>query len=490
MGSVFAVGDPCPAQTLPKIQTFRLSDTVAGLWETRVVLRSNRRIVTLIIRAALVTVLIVALPSGPAAHDIPADVTIQAFVKPEGQRLHLLVRAPLIAMRDLRVPTRASGYLDLARVDTLLRDAATLWIGNDVELYEGETRLRNQRIVATRVSLPSDKSFGSYEDALAHVMGPPLPNDTDVYWEQGMLDVLFEYPIQSDRSKFSIHVGLWRLGLRVVTVLRFVTPGGAVRAFEYSGEPGLVRLDPRWHQAALQFVKLGFFHILDGIDHLLFLGCLVIPFRRFRTLIPVVTAFTVAHSMTLIASAYGLAPNGSWFPPLVETLIAMSIIYMAAENIVGVGVRRRWLITLGFGLVHGFGFSFALRQTLQFAGSHLLTSLLAFNVGVELGQLLVLVLLIPTLHVVFRFVVAERTGVIILSALVAHTGWHWMSERARLLSQYPFQWPTLNVGLLVSAIGWLMLILILAALVRLVFRSLGRPAEPSAEGEAAAGAEE
>ena len=97
-----------------------------------------------------------------------------------------------------------------------------------------------------------------------------------------MLDVLFEYPIQSDRSKFSIHVGLWRLGLRVVTVLRFVTPGGAVRAFEYSGEPGLVRLDPRWHQAALQFVKLGFFHILDGIDHLLFLGCLVIPFRRFR----------------------------------------------------------------------------------------------------------------------------------------------------------------------------------------------------------------
>ena len=185
-------------------------------------------------------------------------------------------------------------------------------------------------------------------------------------------------------------------------------PGGAVRAFEYSGDPGLVRLDPRWHQAALRFVALGFEHILDGIDHLLFLTCLVIPFRRVGPLVAIVTSFTVAHSVTLIASAFGLAPGALWFPPLVETLIAMSIVYMAFENIVGVKLRRRWLITFAFGLVHGFGFSFALRETLQFAGSHLLTSLVSFNIGVELGQLLVLVLLVPALSLVFRFVVAER----------------------------------------------------------------------------------
>ena len=77
------------------------------------------------------------------------------------------------------------------------------------------------------------------------------------------------------------------------------------------------------------------------------------------------------------------------------------------------------------------GFSFALRQTLQFAGSHLLTSLLSFNVGVELGQLLVLVLLIPALDLLFRYVVAERVGTVILSALVGHTAWHWMTERSR-----------------------------------------------------------
>src|SRR6185312_3979966 len=123
-------------------------------------------------------------------------------------------------------------------------------------------------------------------------------------------------------SNFSIQPVPARLGLRVVTVLRFLPPGGAVRAFEFTGDPGLVRLDPRWHQAALRFVKAGFFHILDGTDHLLFLLCLVIPFRRFRPLVAVVTAFTVAHSCTLAASAYNLAPDALWFPPLIETLIA------------------------------------------------------------------------------------------------------------------------------------------------------------------------
>src|ERR1700676_612784 len=102
----------------------------------------------------------------------------------------------------------------------------------------------------------------------------------------------------------------------------------------------------------------------------------------------------------------------------------MSIVYMALENIVGTSnVHRRWIITFGFGLVHGFGFSFILRQTLQFAGSHMLTSLLSFNVGVELGQLLVLVLLIPALELLFRYVVAERMGTIIFSVPAQQPGW-------------------------------------------------------------------
>jgi hypothetical protein len=418
----------------------------------------------------MVAALFFALPCGTFAHTIPDDVTVQAFVKPSGERLQLLVRVPLKIMSDTELPVRGPGYLDIARADALLREGATRYISDAIQIYEDDTRLPNPRIVETRASLMSDRSFVSYESALAHVTGPGLPNDTNVVWNQAMLDVLFEYPIHSDRSKFSIHPGFAGLGVRVVTVLRFMPPGGVVRAFEFPDDPGLVRLDPRWYQAALRFVNLGFHHILDGTDHLLFLFCLVIPFRRFRALIAVATSFTIAHSFTLIASAYNLAPNSLWFPPLIETLIAVSILYMALENIVGgVSVNRRWMITFGFGLVHGFGFSFALRQGLQFAGTHMLTSLLSFNIGVELGQVLVLILLIPALELLFRYVVAERVGTIILSALVAHTAWHWMTDRWSVLKQYPFRWPALNAAPLAVALRWLMVIVIVAGLLWLVF---------------------
>ncbi len=405
-----------------------------------------------------------------AAHDIPSDATVQMFFKPDGNNLYLLVRAPLKTMRDVEFPERGQGYLDFDHVDPALRESATLWISDFIDVYEGDVRLPKPRIVETRLSLESDPSFASYDQALAHVTGPKLTNSTAIFWDQLMLDVLFEYPIQSGTSRFSIHPALDRLAARVVIALRFLPPGGAVRAFEFLGDPGLVHLDPGWLQASVQFVKLGFLHILDGTDHLLFLFCLVIPFRRFRALIPVVTAFTIAHSITLIASAYNLAPDALWFPPLIETLIAASIVYMALENIVGAStVQRRWMITFGFGLVHGFGFSFALRQTMQFAGNHLLASLLSFNIGVELGQLLVLALMIPALDLLFRYVVAERMGTIILSAIVAHTAWHWMIDRWEVFHQYQIRWPALDAAPLAKTLRLLMLIVIAAGLVWLVF---------------------
>jgi hypothetical protein len=388
------------------------------------------------------------------------------FLKPAGDQLHVIVRVPLAAMRDIDFPERADGFLDLSRVDTSLREAVITWISRAIPIYEGDAQLPDPAIAAVRVSLQSDRSFDSYDNALSHVTGASLAQGTSVYWDQTMLDALLDYPIHSAQSKFSIRPAeLGRLGQRVVTVVRFVPPDGAVRAFEFDGDPGLVHLDPSWFQASLRFVGMGFLHILDGTDHLLFLLCLVIPFQKIRSLIPVITAFTVAHSCTLIASAYNLAPSALWFPPLIEMLIAISIVYMALENIVGgSNVKRRWMTAFGFGLVHGFGFSFVLRQTLQFAGTHLLSSLLSFNIGVELGQLLVLLLFIPVLELLFRFVVAERMGTIILSAIVAHTAWHWMLDRESILSQYRFQWPRLTPAFLVSAIHWLMVIVILAGL--------------------------
>ena len=374
-----------------------------------------------------------------------------AFVKPEAGRLRIVLRAPLEAMRDTHFPERALGYLDLARAEPMARDAAQLWIANFIEAYEGGARLPEARIVATRISLPSDRSFGSYETAFGHVLGQPLAPTVDIPWQQALIDVVLEFPIVSAQSDFAIRPQLGRLGIKTTTVLRFVTSSGAERAYQYLGDPGLVHLDPRWYHAGLQFVTLGIRHILGGIDHLLFVLCLVIPFRKIRPLVLIVTAFTVAHSITLVSSAAGVAPDALWFPALIETLIAASIVYMALENIVGPKLQRRWLIAFGFGLVHGFAFSFALRESLQFAGSHLAISLLTFNLGVEIGQLLVLAVAVPLISLAFSRVVAERMGIILLSALVAHTAWHWMLDRGASLKEYQFDWPTLDLAFAASA---------------------------------------
>jgi hypothetical protein len=363
----------------------------------------------------------------------------------------------------VRFPERGPGYLDLARADSALREAARLWVAGSVELRENERPLGDGELVAVRVSLPTDRSFADYGDALAHVTGPPLDPHVDLPTPQALLDVLLEYPIAAERSRFAMRPAWAHLGVRTTTVLRFLPAGGGERALEYTGDPGLVRLDPRWHQAALRFVSLGFAHILDGFDHLLFVFCLVIPFRRARPLVAIVTSFTAAHSITLIASALGWAPDALWFPPLIETLIALSIVYMALENIVGPRLERRWLIAFVFGLVHGFGFAFALRESLQFAGAHVLTSLLAFNVGVELGQVLVLALALPALALLFRYAVAERMGTILLSALVAHSAWHWMTNRAAALREYRVAWPSLDAGSLASGARALLLVLVVVA---------------------------
>src|SRR6202011_4104328 len=132
-----------------------------------------------------------------------------------------------------------------------------------------------------------------------------------------------------------------------------------IRAFEFHGDPGLIRLDPSWRQAALGFVGAGFWHMLEEAEELLFLLCLVIPFRRLRPLIVMAAAFTAGHSLALLCGAFDFVPDGLWFPPLIETLIAVTIVYMALENIVyaalgkpGSDMSRRWIIAFAFGVVH------------------------------------------------------------------------------------------------------------------------------------------
>ncbi len=399
-------------------------------------------------------------PAVAAPHDIPADVTVRVFVRPVDTQLHMLIRVPLEAMRDVDFPQYGRGYLDLDAAGPFLRDAAQLWLADYVEVFEEDRRLAVPEIRQVRVSLPSDRSFRSYETAEAHFTDPGLDPNLDLPWRQALLDVWLVYDIESEESRFSMNPGFAHLGLRTVSVLRLLAPDRPERVFQYLGDPGLVRLDPRWHQAVLRFAILGFEHILDGIDHILFLLCLLIPLRRIWAVVPVVTSFTVAHSITLIASAFGFAPRALWFPALIETLIALSIVFMAVENIIGHRPRRRWAVAFGFGLAHGFGFSFVLAETLQFAGSHLVASLLAFNVGVEIGQLVIVVIAMPLLGWIFRVWDVGRVGTIILSVLIGHTGWHWMTDRGSELLAYDFSWPPTSGELWSTVTRWGLLLLL------------------------------
>ncbi len=414
--------------------------------------------------ARLAGVALALLTAGTAAaHEIPTDATVHLMARPHGGVFQVVVRVPLNSMRDVEVPEFGPGYLDIEKLEPQLTELAAQWIAPFLEVQEDGVSVGLPGVSARQLSLPSNRSLVDFDSALAHLSAPLPENSENLIWGQLFFDVLLEYPIRSADSAFALRSGLSHLADSVQVVLRYQTPAGTERAYQFREDPGVLSLDPSWFQAVGTFVALGFEHILVGVDHLLFLFCLVIPLRNLRALVVIVTAFTAAHSITLISSAMGLAPDALWFPPLVEALIAASILYMALENILGTA-RRRWLFAFGFGLVHGFGFSFALQETMQFAGSHLLTSLLAFNVGVELGQLAVLVVLVPALAGFFRVVTAQRTGEIVLSAVSAHVAWHWASERVAVLWQYDIGGPGQDwsrVGLWAFAVaavcgtGWL-----------------------------------
>jgi hypothetical protein len=398
----------------------------------------------LALAAALVCTAAASLPA--RAHDLPLDRFMNGFVKIGPHQADLVVRVPLDLLRAIRFPVVHGNY-DLGAAGPAIKEALRA-LSPALSLWEDGVRLLPGHSAGRLVPL-DDRSFESFATAAAG-FAAPAPADARIGWELGYFDAHFTYPIASAGSVFAIqNLVAAEFGDTVRLAIRYIPLDGPSRVLVIAGS-GRAYLDPAWWEAALGFVRLGIEHIWSGTDHLLFLLCLVIPFRRVKPLIPVITAFTLGHSITLIGTAYNLAPVGAWFPPFVEAAIAASIFYMALENIVGASLRRRWIIAALFGLVHGFGFADVLKEQLQFAGSYLLTSLVSFNIGIEIGQLAVLCVVVPALALLFRGAMAGRMGVIVLSAIVAHIAWHWMIERGEIFWQTPWPQPT-AAGLAVLA---------------------------------------
>jgi len=407
---------------------------------------------------ALLGVLL-ACAGAASAHDLPVNTMVNAFVRVHDGEADIVARVPMDLLRGVPFPTvqgrydltQSGPFEELAR--TLLADAFVL-AENNVRL----TPVRSEgRIVAV-----SDRSFDRFDHALAAVRDAgrttaPVPYDS------GYLDVHFVYPVKSTASRFEIQSQVAiDIGVLAPLTVRFVRGDEEGRAMIIPGGADPVDLDPAWYRAAGGFVVLGIEHILTGTDHLLFLLCLVVPVRRLRSIVPLITAFTVAHSVTLIASALGFAPRGPWFPPLVEAAIAASIVYTALENVVTTSIGRRELITCLFGLVHGFGFSNALGDSLQLAGQHLILSLLSFNVGIEIGQLAVLCVMLPLFALLRRWL-SPRRLVVVLSSVGGILGGVWLVERWQVLWQVDVACS--GAGCLGHAAPWLVASLALLALV-------------------------
>ncbi|MSO55613.1 MAG: HupE/UreJ family protein [Acidobacteria bacterium] len=405
-------------------------------------------------RMLTAALLILAIQAAVRAHDIPDEIVLQAYLKPDQSQMTVLLRVPLIALSDSSLPKDGTGYLALSYIDPAISEAANQ-IASGIVFLEGEERLMQFEMENGRISIAADKSFDTYEGALARVRGARIPDNTQVYYNQGFLDLELTYPIRSQDANFAMQV-LFGKGLasRTATYINFIRPNGDVRSFTLHDDSSLVRLDPRLTQAAWAFVTAGFYRFLDGLDHLLFVFVLALPYRRLRDLMKAVAAFAAAHSLTLIVAGLGFAPTGTWFAPLIGTLIAVSIIYVAIDNAIGANLRKRWVVALVFGLVHGFGFSLVFRDLLQFAGGHPIAALVSFNLGLEAGQLIILAIVMPVATLLFTQVVAERAGIIVASAIVSHSAWHWMTARLEVLQVADR--PALDLALALVLVRWLL----------------------------------
>lgn len=194
------------------------------------------------------------------------------------------------------------------------------------------------------------------------------------------------------------------------------------RSFHYENPAGLA-------EVLGQYLKLGIEHILTGYDHLLFLLSLLVAASCWKDIVKIVTAFTLAHSITLIAAALGVIPLNA---RLVESAIALTICYVAAENVFILRMNRRWMLAFFLGLIHGMGFAGALGE-IGLSKKHLLASLLTFNVGVELGQLAVVAIVLPILLHLRRFPWYRRVVISGVSICIFVLALFWFLQRSGIV---------------------------------------------------------
>jgi hypothetical protein len=269
---------------------------------------------------------------------------------------------------------------------------------------------RVEQVQVYRVGKQPD--FATLDEArAAFARGGVFPDDAKpLYVGDAVVDIVLRYsagaPVHTYSVSSTLDPGLPGQENTANLILDY-SPGGTkvFRARGLLAEP--ITISRSTLSAIFTFIKEGIRHILEGLDHVLFVLCLVLGATQLRSLVWRATGFTIGHSVTLTVGFFGFVPSGAWFVPTVETGIALSIIYAAAiammprTKVVG-SERNMFFVTSVIGLLHGLGFSFVLHKILRITSPDIWQSLLAFNVGVEIGQLTIILAAWPAFRLIQR----------------------------------------------------------------------------------------
>ncbi|MBV8140735.1 MAG: hypothetical protein JOZ60_01670, partial [Verrucomicrobia bacterium] len=387
--------------------------------------------------------LLIPFASYGAGRPLPESVELRVLAKQEPGDLRVLVRAPLSVIRDASFPVRDDiGHIDLNAVGIILPSAARYWIQRCLQVSEGHDRVTDIEIVKARIAPLSDDSFRSFEQASSYFADTRDDKGANILWDQAWLDIDFKYSTEGG-GPLSILPDVANLGAHVTTQLQYLGADQAVHEFAFDGNPGLIYLTPRRLDIGKQFLAHGVGFISKSADVVLFIFCLVLPFRRLREIRYIDLAFAASLSVGFALPAFDLFPSGIWLSPLLATLSALVVLVAGLMNIGGIYPFRRAILTAVAGLVFGASawFDFAARR--QFAGPHSQIAPLAYWAGLLIATQLGIVLLIPLLGGLFK-ATDKRLELIVVSCLAADAALGWLEERWAQLREVPWHFPVLD----------------------------------------------
>jgi hypothetical protein len=354
-----------------------------------------------------VLLLALSLPlSGAGAHEI-GTTQVRLTLHRDGTWSASITTGPQALVNKLEVEARQPRSSDLdAHALRAKLDQFSHAIAQHVDVrFDGTSS--PARVSVSALELPSDVSLPSFVVLLA--TGPIAPDAQTVTWRYGL--VYSTYPLTFAADDAASPVTVW------------IDGGAASQPF-----PTASLGPPTRAETVLQYLRLGFLHIVPrGLDHILFVLGLFLLTTEIGAILVQVTSVTIAHSVTLALTMYGIV---SLPARVVEPLIALSVAYVAIENIATSRLTPwRPALVFGFGLLHGMGFADVLTE-LQLPRAEFIPALVSFNVGIELGQLAVIAAAFFSVALWYRDKAWYRTRFVIpASALIAAIGLFWTVQR-------------------------------------------------------------